>query len=268
MVIVYGSLTLAYAFLLLPAIWLVVSSFTSGLLYAPRVVPNVEDLTLDHYRRMLADPRMQTYFFNSTVVATGATLLTLVIGSLGGYGLSRFDFPLRRGVFLFVISTLMLPWVLLLIPFVLIMHRFGLLDTRLGITLAHSAFALPVVIWLLKGYFDTIPTTIDDAARVDGCSHLHVLSRIILPLSVPGLAVAAFFTFTISWNDYLAASVIAQTDAPRTLPFGLHLYVQANVVDWGGALSMGVVMTLPLVVLFAIVQGTIMRGIASGDQQG
>ena len=268
--LVYTLLLLFYGFLLLPAIWLVLSTFMStSFMFEPRALPeSLDELTLHHYYRVVTHSQMQTYFVNSTVVAVGTTALTLLFGSLGAYSLSRFDYPGNRTLLVGYITTMMLPWVLLLIPFIVVMYRLGLINTRIGVVIVHTALALPLVTWLLKGYFDGIASSLDDAARMDGCSHFQVLYHIIAPLSIPGLAVAGFFTFTVSWNDFLAVSVIAQTDGNRTLPFGLYLFQQANVVDWGAVLTASVYMMIPVVVLFALVQSWIVQGIAGGGQHG
>ena len=117
----------------------------------------------------------------------------------------------------------------------------------------------------MKGYFDSIPRSLDDAAKMDGCSDLQILYRIILPMSIPGLAVGGFFTFTTSWNDYLAVSVLSQTESTRTLPFGLHLFQSANTVDWGAVLTAATFTMIPVVVIFALIQSWLVQGVTGSS---
>ncbi|WP_101294985.1 carbohydrate ABC transporter permease [Halegenticoccus soli] len=266
---VYGVLAVYFGFLLLPIAWLILSTLMSTeVMYSGRVVPAADELTLRNYAHVLARPEFRRYFVNSTVVATATTALTLVFGTLAGYALSRFEFPGRSVLLLGYISTQMLPWVLVLIPFFLLMFELGLVDSFTGIVLAHTAFALPFATWMLKGYFDDIPESLDDAAKMDGCSQVDVLWRVILPLSAPGMAVAGFYTFVLSWNDYLAVSVLSQTAATRTLPFGLQLFQTQNQINWGLVLTAAVITMVPVILLFAVVQRWLVEGLANGGMKG
>jgi len=162
----------------------------------------------------------------------------------------------------------MLPYVLILIPFFLLMFTMGLINSHLGIIIAHTVIAAPLAIWLLKGYFDDIPESLDEAAKMDGCSQLDILVRVILPLSLPGIAVAGFYTFTISWNDFLLVSVLSQTSATRTLPFGLQLFQSQNQVAWHLVLTAATITMIPVIVLFTAVQQWVVKGLASGGMKG
>lgn len=268
-VTVYLVLGVYFTFLLLPILYMVMVTFTSsGFLFSSRLFPTPSDFTLDNYVRVLQNGQFQGYFVNSTIVATATTTLTLVTGILAAYSLSRFDYPGRDLLLVGFLSTQMLPYVLILIPFFLLMSTLQLIDSFVGIILAHTVLALPFSVWLLKGYFDDIPEALDEAAKMDGCSRLDVLVRVILPLSVPGIAVAGFYTFIISWNDFLFVSILSQTEATRTLPFGLQLFQSANSIDWGLVLSAAAVTMLPVILLFAILQRWVVEGLASGGLKG
>jgi ABC-type glycerol-3-phosphate transport system permease component len=265
----YAVLGVYFTFLLLPIAWLILSTLVSSkALYSPAIIPPLSELTLQNYVQVLTLGKFQQYFINSTIVAAGTTLLTLTVGTLAAYALSRFEFPGRETLLLGYLSTQMFPYVLILIPFFLLMFDLGLVNTLLGIVLAHSVFALPFSVWLLKGYFDDIPDSLDEAAKMDGCSQIDILWRIVVPLSVPGLAVAGFYSFIISWNDFLFVSILSQTAATRTLPFGLQLFQSANQVNWGLTLTAAVITMLPVVVLFAFVQNWLVEGLSSGGMKG
>jgi ABC-type glycerol-3-phosphate transport system permease component len=266
---VYAVLGLYFAFLLLPVAYMVLATFTSQeFLYSSRLVPALGDLTLANYLTVLQTGEFQLYFVNSMVIATSTTLLTLVVGTLAAYSLSRFEFPLREPILLSFLGTQMLPLVLILIPFFLLMFSLNLIDSYLGIIIAHSVGGIPLGTWLLKGYFDDIPESLDEAAKMDGCSQLDILGRIIVPLSLPGIAVAGFYTFILSWNDYLLVSILSQTAATRTLPFGLQLFQSQNTVAWELLLTAATITMVPVIVLFAIVQSYIVEGLASGGMKG
>jgi multiple sugar transport system permease protein/arabinogalactan oligomer/maltooligosaccharide transport system permease protein len=265
----YAVLFVYFSFLLVPILFLFMSTFVSSdLLFSSRVFPTASQLTLDHWISVLTRGEFQRYAINSTVVATSTTALTLVLGTLAGYALSHFDFPGRGPLLLSYLATQMLPWVLVLIPFFLLMFQLGLVDNFLGIILAHTAFALPFAVWLIKGYFDEIPESLADSARMDGCSELDTLVRVMLPLALPGLTVAGFYTFVLSWNDYLAVSVLSQTAATRTLPFGLQLFQSSNQINWGLTLTAAAITMIPVTVLFAFVQQKLVEGLASGGMKG
>jgi multiple sugar transport system permease protein/arabinogalactan oligomer/maltooligosaccharide transport system permease protein len=190
------------------------------------------------------------------------------VSIVGAYSISRYDYPGSQHLVIGFVSSQMLPRVLILIPFFTVVLTLGILDTYRGIILAHSVVTIPFTIWLLKGYFDDIPQSLDEAAKLDGCSDLDVLFRVILPLSLPGLSVGFFYTFVLSWNDFLFVSMLSQSQGTRTLPFALFLFQNSNVVDWGATLTAAVITMAPVIVLFALVQRYIIEGLATGGSKG
>ncbi|WP_225333562.1 carbohydrate ABC transporter permease [Halomicrobium urmianum] len=268
-VISYAVLFMYFMFLLFPILYIVVATFTGpSSLYSSNIIPDLSAVTLENYVAVLSRGDFIRYAQNSIIIAVSTTILTLTMGSFAAYSLSRFEYPGRKPLLLGYLVTQMFPWVLLLIPFFLLMFNLGLIDSYFGIILAHTAFALPFATWLLKGYFDDIPESLADAGKMDGCSELQVLRYVMLPLAKPGLTVAGFYTFVLSWNDYLAVSVLTQTAAVRTLPFGLQLFQSQNQVNWGLTLTAATLTMLPVIVLFALVQEKVIEGLASGGMKG
>jgi len=266
---VYAVIGVYIAFLLLPVAYMMMATFTSpDFLYSPRLVPALGELTLDNYVAVLSTGLFQQYFVNSAIVATSTTLLTLVVGTLAAYSLSRFEYFGRSGLLFSFLGTQMLPRVLVLIPFFLVMFTLGLIDSLLGIIIAHSVLGIPLGTWLLKGYFDDIPRSLDEAAKMDGCSHLDILWRIIVPMSLPGITVAGFYTFILSWNDFLFVSILSQTAATRTLPFGLQLFQSQNTIAWELLLTAATLTMIPVVLLFAVFQQWVVEGLATGGMKG
>lgn len=267
---VYAMLLLYYSFLLVPILWLVRSSIVTDEMLRAREIHllPVNHLTVENYMAVLGSETFRLYFLNSTLIAVAVTLLTLGVGIPAAYSVSRFDYPGRDYVVLGLISSQMLPLVLVLIPFFTVMFRLGLVDTRIGLVFAHSVGVLPFVVWLLKGYFDAIPEALDEAAKMDGCGYLQIMYRIIIPLSLPGIAVAGFYAFVGSWNDYLFVSILSQSTGTRTLPLGLQLFQTAQQVDWGAVTAAAVVTAIPVVVLFASVQGWLVEGMSNTGGKG
>ncbi|MFB6189875.1 MAG: carbohydrate ABC transporter permease [Halapricum sp.] len=266
---VYAVLLLYFSFLLLPVLYMVLASFTTqSFLFSPRLIPSLGDLSLHNYVAVLSRGLFQQYFVNSVIVATSTTLFVLLVGTLAAYALSRFEFPGRGGLLYAFLSTQMLPIVLVLIPFYLLMFSLNLTNSLVGIVIAHSVLGIPLGTWLLKGYFDDIPESLDEAAKMDGCSNLQILYRILIPLAMPGIAVSGFYTFILSWNDFLLVSVLSQTSATRTLPFGLQLFQSQNAVAWNLLITAAVITMIPVIVLFAFAQKWVVEGLASGGMKG
>ncbi len=267
---VYAMLLLYYGFLLLPIFWLIRSSIVTDDMLRARelnLLP-LAHLTVENYATVLTNETFLRYFINSTVIAIATTVLTLGVGIPAAYSVSRFEYPGRDYVVLGLISSQMLPLVLVLIPFFTVMFRIGLVDTRVGLVFAHAVGVLPFVVWLLKGYFDAIPEALDEAAKMDGCSHLQIMYQIIVPLSLPGIAVAGFYAFVGSWNDYLFVSILSQSTGTRTLPLGLQLFQTAQQVDWGAVTAAAVVTAVPVVILFTLVRKWLVEGLSNTGGKG
>ncbi len=267
---VYAMLLLYYGFLLLPIFWLIRSSIVTDDMLRARelnLLP-LAHLTIENYATVLSNETFLRYFINSTVIAIATTVLTLGVGIPAAYSVSRFEYPGRDYVVLGLISSQMLPLVLVLIPFFTVMFRIGLVDTRVGLVFAHAVGVLPFVVWLLKGYFDAIPEALDEAAKMDGCSHLQIMYQIIVPLSLPGIAVAGFYAFVGSWNDYLFVSILSQSTGTRTLPLGLQLFQTAQQVDWGAVTAAAVVTAVPVVILFTLVRKWLVEGLSNTGGKG
>lgn len=262
---IYLATFVFFAFFLLPIVWLILSSFkTSEAITANRLFPLPSDLTVANYAEMLKRSDFLGYFVNSLFIALTVSVVTTLLASFGAYGLTRFAL---RGKRLFLLTALLpqfFPYVLMLIPFYLLMFRFGLVGTHLGIILAHTSITLPFTFWMLTGYFNGIPKELDQAALLDGCSRLGALFRVVMPIAIPGLVVAGFFSFTVSWSDYLFTSVLSQGNATATLPIGLQTFLSSIQVRWGLITAGTVLVVTPTILLFAVVQRRLVSGLTTG----
>ena len=250
---------------MLPIVWLVLSSFrNTDSIQSGRLVPYPSELTVRNYVEAFRIANLTTFLVNSFVIAISVMLLVVFIASLGAYALSRFHL---RGKNLFMMLALMpqfFPYVLILIPFYVLMSNIGLVDSHLGLILTHTSITLPFALWMLTGYFNAIPRDLDQAALIDGCSRLGVLFRIIYPIAIPGMVVAGFFAFVVSWGDYLFVSILSQSPETQTLPIGLQTFMSSLQVRWGLITAGTVIAIVPTIVFFAIVQRRLVAGLTAG----
>jgi ABC-type glycerol-3-phosphate transport system permease component len=265
LLLTYAGLITTYTVLLFPIGWLIVSSFRSNdSIQSGRLIPTVPELTLGNYFEVFAINNVFRFLANSFFIATSVMLLVVLLGSLGAYALSRFSL---RGKNWLMMSTLLpqfFPYVLILIPFYVLMSNLGLVDTHIGLILTHTSITLPFAIWMLTGYFNAIPKELDQAALIDGCSRIGVLFRIIYPTALPGLVVAGFFAFVVSWGDYLFVSILSQSEGTQTLPIALQSFMNSLQVKWGMITAGTVVAILPTILFFTLVQRRLVAGLTAG----
>lgn len=264
-IITYSGLGIFYLCLLLPIAWLVLSSFrNSDSIQSGQLFPAWSELTFQNYIETFQIGNFVTYLVNSFVIAFSVMALTVFLGSLGAYALSRFTLKGKR---LFMMAALLpqfFPYVLVLIPFYVLMSSLNLVDTHVGLILTHCSLTLPFALWMLTGYFNAIPMELDQAALIDGCSRLGVLFRILYPVAIPGLVVAGFFSFVVSWGDYLFVSILSQSNQTQTLPIGLQTFMSSLQVKWGLITAGTVLAIVPTVIFFSIVQRRLVSGLTAG----
>ena len=267
------GLLLTYAFLLglatfcvVPFLWVFLASAdpTAGVRL---MVP--DPFSLDNYREFFDNPTLVRNLLNSLVMAGGSTIVVISTATLGGYALSRFDFRFRRALMMGVLMTRIIPVTATIAPLYLIAQRMGLVDTYHGLILILAAQQLPLALWLMKGFFDTVPGELEEAAWIDGTGRLGSAIRIVLPLAAPGVGAAALFAFIESWGDFLTPFILITSSDRFPLSVGLYAaYKGHNVIDWGLLTATSVIYMLPTVVLYLIVRRYLLRATAVGALQG
>lgn len=256
-------------FALFPFVWMISTSFKpANEVYSktPSFIPN--EPTVEGYTEMLTT-QSSTFDFpqwltNSVIVALLTTAFSMIIATLGGYGLSRFRFRGRGFLSYFILTTQVLPGSLLIIPLYVIMGNLQLLDTRIGLVAAYCTFSVPFCTWMMKGFFDTIPISLEEAARVDGAGRFRIFSTVVLPLTVPGLVATGIFSFINGWNEYLFASTFMKSYENWTLPVGIASFQGQYTTNWGTLMAGAVLITIPVVILFLLLQKHLVSGMTAG----
>jgi multiple sugar transport system permease protein len=226
---------------------------------------SLSNLSLDAYFGVWRDTNFPMLIKNSLIVSTLTVIVSLSLGTLAGYALSRSKFRGRQGVLLVYLAIRLVPGVLLLIPLYLFMNKLGLLDSYIGLVLAYTTFTLPATIWLMKGFFDSLPPDLENAARIDGCSRMGALWRISLPLVLPGLAATGTLTAITAWNDVLFAMLLTSSDRTRTWPVGLREMIGEFQLPWEALTATSILSLLPVVIGFALVGRKMVAGITAGS---
>lgn len=257
---------LALLAVLVPFLWLVTTSFkleSDYLAYPPRFIPDT--WTLEGYRILFQREQLGHYFLNSLVITLASTALSVALGSMAAYGLSRAALPFRlNGIIAFwMLLTRMYPAIATAIPYFLIIRNLNLLDTRWALIITHTAFNLPFVVWLMIGFFQELPRELERAAKVDGCNAWQRFTRIVLPISGPAIVATSILAAILSWNEFLFAVMLTRNEA-RTLPVVMAGFITDKGLLWNQMTALGVITVLP-VMLFAIaVQRYLVRGLTLG----
>jgi multiple sugar transport system permease protein len=256
-------------FAIFPIVWALLTSLkreaaiiTTVMQYIPR------EVTFENYVAIWTRSNFPTLLVNSVVVTAMTVVVCALVGTLASYAIARYQFRGRRELMLFYLVIRMFPAVMIIIPLFILMRNLGLLDSRVGLALAYTTFLLPVFIWMMKGFFDAIPLELEDAARIDGCSRIGAMVRVILPLVVGGLVATVVFVAIGAWNEFLFALMMTTSTGSRTWPVGLQLMVGEFQLPWGTLAAGGIISIIPVVLLFALVQRALVRGLTAGAVKG
>lgn len=255
-------------FAVFPFVWILSTSFKdSSEIYAtPTLIPS--EPTLDGYKDILFKESrnfdFKIWVRNSVLVSVGTTVFSLIIATLGGYGISRYRFKGRGFLSYFILMTQVVPSSLLIIPLYITMNRLGLIDTLISLVLAYTTFSIPFCTWMMKGFFDSIPRSLDEAAMVDGCNPFMAYVRVVLPLTAPGLVATGIFSFISGWNEYLFASIFVQKYQNWTIPRGISSFIGQYSTNWAAVMAGAALITVPVVIIFLLLQKYLVSGMTAG----
>jgi multiple sugar transport system permease protein len=271
MTILYAITLTVMLPLIFPAYWLFSSSFKTNLeAYTTPPVLFPSTATLENYANLLTGyTDFTTYVRNSFITCIATSILAMIVASLGGYAISRLRFPGKRPLLLAILSTQMFPHVLILISLYVMYRQLGLINTHAGLVIAFTTFAVPFSVWMMKGFFDGIPSEIEEAALIDGCTRLGALRHVVLPLVAPGLLAVSLFSFLDGWNNLLYPLTLATSVDVRTIPPGLLLsFLGQFKHDWAGMMAASVAVTVPVMIIFVFLQRFLVRGLTAGAVKG
>ena len=264
--LVNAGITFLGLFAILPIVWTFYTSLRTNVdinKFPAKI--SLSNLSLDAYFGVWRDTNFPMLIKNSLIVSTLTVIVSLSLGTLAGYALSRSKFRGRQGVLLVYLAIRLVPGVLLLIPLYLFMNKLGLLDSYIGLVLAYTTFTLPATIWLMKGFFDSLPPDLENAARIDGCSRMGAMWRISIPLVLPGLAATGTLTAITAWNDVLFAMLLTSSARTRTWPVGLREMIGEFQLPWEALTATSILSLLPVVIGFALVGRKMVAGISAGS---
>jgi len=238
-----------------------------------RIIP--ANATLANYREVLfgaPEKNRQSDFFlwiwNSFSIVAVTSTISVIIASVSAYAFSRFRFPGRSAGLVFMLTTQMIPAGMLLLPLFIMIAKLGIINTPVGLLIAYAVTSVPLTIWTLKGYYDTIPVDLEEAALIDGANRFTVFTSIILPLSTPALAIAFLFSFMGGWSEYLVARVVLQKNEIFTWPLGIFTFAQQFTVSWGQFAAASVLIAIPVMALFLYSSKWLISGLTLGSVKG
>lgn len=268
--IIYAGTMLLALFAALPMVWMVSTAIKprSDVFREPTtIIPT--NATLENFIRVTepltpSGRYFGTYFLNSTIVSVASSVFSVMIAAPAAYAFSRFRFPGKQVAYFAILARNMFPLIVFLIPLFTLMTALQLTNTYAGLIIAYLTFTLPLSIWLLKGFFDGIPPELERAARIDGCTRFGAFIRVILPLTTPGLAATAIYSFVQAWNEFPYALNLAYSTQMRTLPVGMTFFFSENQSDWTGLMATAVIISIPVVIIFMILQRYFVSALTQG----
>ena len=253
-----------------PLLWMIDTSIKPAaelFRIPPTLIPSA--VTFEHYWRVLTETPFLLYFRNSVILAVGTTIVVVAIAALGAYSLVRFSYPGRERLAQLVLFTYLLPSVVLIIPLYLLIVWVGLANTLPSLMIAYTTFALPFALWILRSFMAGIPPDLEAAAMIDGASRMGAFFDVILPQALPGIISTALFTFILAWNEYLFALVLVNDDHARPLTTGvMTMLVSSFNVEWSLLMAASVMMSVPVIVVFALMQRHLTAGFGAGGVKG
>src|SRR5919199_1992693 len=267
MVATYLGLIIFLLWTLIPFVWMILASLKTNKEIYQDFTLMPKQVFFGHYVDLLGG-KFGIWMKNSAIISTSATVLSIVLGALGAYAVTRMRFAGRRTVAVAMVCTYLVPSSMLFIPLFQTVARLELVDTVYALMLVYPTFTLPFCIWMLTSYFRSIPVELEDAALIDGCDRLGVLIRIVLPLSAPAFVVVALFSFTQAWNEFLYALVFTNSVASRTVTVGLTQMLGEDVFYWGQMMAGALITALPPVIMYTLAQRLVIRGLTVGGVKG
>ena len=263
-VLYYGTLCLCVFFFLLPLLWMLLNALKTPLQIIELPPKLIFKPTLENFRNVFEQQNFLRYIFNSLVIATGSTLLGLLIGLPAAFSIAYFK---QKKLAVLILISRMVPGITFLLPLFIMFRRLGIVDTYTSLILSHLLVGLPFIVWVMVPFFESIPRDLMDAAYVDGCSIFSSMVRIVLPISLPGIVTSGILSFIFSWNNFMFSVVLA-SNKTKTVPVAIYNFISYASVDWGGLMAAAVLITLPVLIVTLLTQKYVIRGLTAGAVKG
>jgi multiple sugar transport system permease protein len=264
----YVSVVVILGVVIVPFLWVFLASFRpSSDLIRSNPGFGLGDLSLANYQNLQQAAQYFTYLTNSAIVSLTSTIVSIILALLAAYSVYRTRYPGRRPLYLALIITYVFPGVVLLIPLYQLLGKVGLINNLLSLVIVNVTFTAPFSVWLMRGFSGAIPAGIEEAASIDGASRMRILLSIVLPLTAPGIAAAAIFSFVWSWTEYMFASAFIVDEGRKTLPVGLGAFIQQYNIDWGLLAAAAVATALPVIIIFAFIGRYFVEGLTAGAEK-
>ncbi len=264
--LIYLLVILLLALFLFPIYWMFIGSLKDNsvlMRLPPQLYPTFS--TLESYKAVFSNAKYMKYILNSFIVASMTVVIDLVFSVFAGYSLSRFHYPGRKAIMTITLSAQVFPTVVIIISLYEFFSKFKLMNTYHGLSLADVAMSLPLSVWMLKSFCDSVPRSLDEAAKVDGCGRFMTMMRIVLPLLKPGMLAVGIYAFLMSWDDYMLGLVIMTKTPLKTLPVGIsETFLGEFGFDYAGMMTISVVASLPVLLLFLVFQKYMVAGLTGG----
>ena len=248
---------------LFPIYWLLATSLKTNLQTNADPPIFIFKPIIDNYTLIIQDPDIWHVFFNSLIVASGTTFLSLVFGVPAAYVLAKFNFKGNSDYSFWILSTRMAPPIAMLIPFYVMYNNFGILDTHIGLILAHISLNLSLVVWIMRGFFEDMPKEIEESSYIDGASYLNTFYKISLPISRNGVVAVGILCFLFSWNEFLMALILTDDNA-KTVPVGISKFVGYQLIKWAELAASAIFMIVPIFIFLVFFQKQLIKGLTMG----
>ena len=265
-VLTYFGLFIGLLYAAFPVVWMLFSSLKSNteiFSIPPKLFPRV--FTLQAYHSIVSSKVKMRFFFNSYFIALIVTLLTLTVAVMAAYSFSRYTFKLKKSLNLLIIATQTVPPITLLIPYFGLVVAFRMYNTYFALIFTYMVFTLPYAILMMTGYFNTLPKELDEAVMVDGGSSIFALWRVLVPVSVPGIVATGVYTFILTWNEFLFALTLTKTTNMRTVPIGIQQLMGQHAYEWNEMMAMSLLGSVPILILYLVVQRYFLSGMTAGS---
>lgn len=248
-----------------PLIWIMISSIKGkGELTGDPTAFFPKEITFEYFRHVIFDLGFIVNIRNSIIISLCTTLIAIVIASLAAYGIVRFFPKVGNTMSKVLVTTYIFPPILLAIPYSIVMAKMGLTNTRIGLIIVYLSFSIPYAVWLLVGFFKTVPIGIEEAAKIDGANKLQVFIKVVTPLVAPGIVATAIYTFINAWNEFLYSLILMNDTSKMTVAVALRSLNGSEILDWGDMMAASTLVVIPSIIFFCLIQNKIAGGLSEG----